>query len=377
MRLTVRRGKTLLIDGPASVTLLSGSVRVWGAVIKPPFKIVVRNGRRLPFEAPSDSEFELMLGETSSFLEMEGSSIPKSWTDCANLLLASKEHLWVIVLGAVDTGKTSLCTYLANQALGEGRKVAIMDGDLGQSDIGPPSTVGSARIIAPIVELYGIQAQSLAFVGTTTPSKDVSASLNALKTLRSKISEIDADLVIVNTDGWVQGEEAIDHKRQLAELFEPCRIVVIREADELGPLLEKLGSADAITVESSKAAKKRGHDTRKSLRELVFRKYLKNGKVRSYPLNLVRGAARIVEPVRANERSPSVHYEPTSTKRDENQKGVIVGLEGDKGDFLGIGIICSIDHDRRTVKVYTPVNQDVRAINVGQIRLDSDGREIS
>jgi polynucleotide 5'-kinase involved in rRNA processing len=44
--------------------------------------------------------------------------------------------------------------------------------------------------------------------------------------------------------------------------------------------------------------------------------------------------------------------------------------------FLGIGIIKSVDHRRRAMKVFTPVYKNVATILVGQIKLDDKGREI-
>ncbi len=46
-----------------------------------------------------------------------------------------------LLLGAADTGKTSLVLALANE-LSAQRPVGIVDADIGQSHIGPPTTVG-------------------------------------------------------------------------------------------------------------------------------------------------------------------------------------------------------------------------------------------
>lgn len=48
MKHVVEKGKTLLVDGPASVSLLSGKISVLGAPLQISEKLVVREGKRLP-----------------------------------------------------------------------------------------------------------------------------------------------------------------------------------------------------------------------------------------------------------------------------------------------------------------------------------------
>ena len=47
-----------------------------------------------------------------------------------------------MVVGASDTGKTTLTAYLAGALAARGETVAVVDADVGQSEIGPPTTVG-------------------------------------------------------------------------------------------------------------------------------------------------------------------------------------------------------------------------------------------
>ena len=49
MKQLVERGKTLLVDGPASVSVVSGKVEVFGSQIGDGRRIVTREGKRLPF----------------------------------------------------------------------------------------------------------------------------------------------------------------------------------------------------------------------------------------------------------------------------------------------------------------------------------------
>src|SRR5437773_5789241 len=75
----------------------------------------------------------------------------------------------VLVIGETDTGKTSFTTYLANRLLAENLSVGVVDADLGQSDIGPPTTVGLGRLCPPVERLADAEVLGLYFVGSTSP----------------------------------------------------------------------------------------------------------------------------------------------------------------------------------------------------------------
>jgi polynucleotide 5'-kinase involved in rRNA processing len=62
--------------------------------------------------------------------------------------------------------------------------------------------------------------------------------------------------------------------------------------------------------------------------------------------------------------------------KEGEEEGLLVGLQDERGKFLGIGILCGVDYKRRVMKVYTPINENVSTIRFGQIKLDENGREI-
>ena len=50
-----------------------------------------------------------------------------------------------VVIGASDAGKTTLIAALASELASRGEPVGVVDSDVGQSEIGPPATVGLGR----------------------------------------------------------------------------------------------------------------------------------------------------------------------------------------------------------------------------------------
>ncbi|MDH5375190.1 MAG: Clp1/GlmU family protein, partial [Candidatus Bathyarchaeota archaeon] len=185
MNRTVESGKTLLVDGPASVTAVSGKVEVFGSVLRNTRKVVIREGKRLPFAVKETAMFDISLGENASVEGADGNTIPSSWTEAyGELSSLQMRPLTAVVLGTVDSGKTSFCTYLINKLLNEKQRVSILDGDLGQSDVGPPCTIAYTFVTKPVTDLFNLEAKNAFFVGVTSPSKAIDKVMEGLASLR-------------------------------------------------------------------------------------------------------------------------------------------------------------------------------------------------
>lgn len=419
MRQIVGKGKTLLIDGPACVTLHSGAVRAFGAPIKIGEHVIVRMGKRIPFEAMEDSQIEMLLGNSASHLVIDEDPIPQSWKETVSAILSSDKGTEItMVLGGIDSGKTSFCIYLANTALSLGRKVSLIDGDLGQSDVGPPGTVGLSIIKKPIIDPFNLKPDHIIFIGVTSPYITVESIIEGLVNLKTKALETGSNFVIINTDGWVEGAGAAEYKLNLIKAVKPNFIVAIQNNGELKPIMESLGGLEAgiLTVDVPKNIKKRDRETRKIIRESSYKKYLKDGKIRSYPLSwiTVDGNLKLkgrndqflkkrLEEIVGNkiiycentesqiilvlksgltlsdEENANLNAEfkkPIKILHEGDEKGLLVSLEDNEGRFLGIGTISCIDYDRSVLKIYTNANGPVSRIHVGRIRLDEKGNEV-
>jgi hypothetical protein len=70
MKHLVDKGNTLLIDGPASVNLLSGKVNVLGAPLHTKETFIVREGKRLPLWVMAQSSFDLTLGKGACIIQV-------------------------------------------------------------------------------------------------------------------------------------------------------------------------------------------------------------------------------------------------------------------------------------------------------------------
>ena len=420
MNRIVEKGKTLLVDGPASVTVVSGSVEVFGSKPNITSKIIIREGKRLPFAVNETAAFDISLAEKASVEEVEGNTIPPSWIKAhEDLSDLQAKPATAMVLGTTDSGKTSFCTYLINKLIGQKKKIAVLDGDLGQSDVGPPCTVSYAFVTKPITDLFNLQAKNAIFIGATSPDGAVDKVIESLNQLKKEILSSDTDFVVVNSDGWIDGEEAVKYKIQLVEKMNPDAIFCIQQKDELAPLLNGLEKYRRTIVESPSVISQRTGEKRKNLRELGYTKYLRNAKVQSIPLGwlriedndlfgLSRGrqngkvARRIydllgMKPLQFMEQSDRISIiigkrrwinaenlkrieEETKKKvvifRKGEEEGLLTALYNGDGRFLGIGVIQEIEYLRRTLKILTPVSQDVATAVIGKVKLDKNMKEI-
>jgi len=420
MNLTVENGKTLLVDGPASVEVTSGRVEVFGSVISGAGRVVIREGKRLPFAVEEKATFNISLGENANVEEVDGNTIPPSWIKAfEEMLNFQTKPVTAMVLGTVDSGKTSFCTYLINKLLREKQKVAILDGDLGQSDIGPPCTVAYALVAKPITDLFNLEAKNAFFVGVTSPSTAINKVIEGLTSLKKDISSINPDFIIINTDGWVEGEEAVNYKAQLVEELNPDIILCIQQKDELAPLISALEKFRKVVVDSPSAIRQRSREKRRSLRELGYIKYLRNAKVQSLPLSwlkieenellgLSRGhgdtvqARKIYEllgmkPLHFAELRDGIRIvigrkrwisEESVRKAEEfakkrivvvrrgEEENLLVALYDAERKFLGMGVLQEVDYARKTLKIFTPVSKEISIVSLGKVKLDKNLKEI-
>jgi len=363
LKIIVEHKKTLLVDGPASVAVISGKAEVFGFSAKESNWILIREGKRLPFAVKDKTSFEIRLGKNAKIEEFDGDTIPASWVEAIEVLRRiNKRPIVVLVLGGVDSGKSSLCAYLINRLICNKSTVTVLDCDLGQTDIGPPCTVAYAIVTEPVSDLFYLKAENAIFVGFTSPSEDVKKTIESINALKTEVLKSNVDFVIVNTDGWVMEKDAVKYKLQLAENLVPDFVLGVQQNNELDLLLSKLEDYKNMSIDSAVAVKPRSKEKRKNMREIVYRKYLADAKVKTWRLSLLH----------FGESNPLSIYQ-----NKENSQGLLLGLLDFQKRFLGIGILRGIDYKKGTLKVMTSVSTAPIHVIVGKVRLDDKLQEVS
>src|SRR5688572_27759260 len=144
-----------------------------------------------------------------------------------------------VLVGGMDTGKTTLAKRIASAAVAEGLTVGLLDADVGQSTIGPPTTVGFrlARSEADLAPEALRQAEDMAFVGSISPQGHLLPLVVGTRLLLDRAKDLGAELVVVDTTGQVSGVYAQLLKFHKIGVLQPDLVVGLARGEELEPVL--------------------------------------------------------------------------------------------------------------------------------------------
>ena len=348
---------------------------------------------------------------------------PQSPADLLPRLLALPRGATVVALGAPDCGKSTFVRDAALALTQAGRSVAVVDCDLGQSEIGPPGTIGAARAEAG-AEFRGLRDLPVAagyFIGAISPNRHLlDVCVGAAQTARA-IKKSRPDFVLVDTDGYVQGSQARQFKRRLCELLLPQVVIALTREAEIDPLLsvfQQMDFPEVWRVPASAAVQRKTPAARATRRTARFLAALDGAEVQTFSLDSVAllGTAlgtgeplafHLLQFLSQSLRRPALHAERSggslsvivsgetwdtsglaaveayfgvrtiTVTAAQKFAGLLVGLVSGSGQLLGIGRIDRIDFSRRTLSVLTSCRKPgaVAQIWFGSLRLRADGRE--
>ncbi len=158
--------------------------------------------------------------------------VNQEWKQLARRIVKSQQV--VLVIGSTDTGKSTFCRFLTDFAVTEGFSVAFVDADIGQSQIGPPTTIG-VKFFEPSptrVKFDGI-ADRLYFVGAVSPARNQLQVLTGTRLMVDVARDAQADFIVVDTTGYIHGNAAVVLKQHKIELLRPNHLVCIGRPTEL------------------------------------------------------------------------------------------------------------------------------------------------
>lgn len=158
---------------------------------------------------------------------MEENSLLKEIISRINLV----EFNRIMFIGGCDTGKTTLIKELANLILDK-EEVIIFDCDIGQSHIGPPTTVGYAKIREKISDFY-LEPDIFYFVGATSPCFVVIEFLAGIARI-TQFLNFEKSKILIDTTGYIKDKLAISLKIHKIEILRPDLVILLeKEENEL------------------------------------------------------------------------------------------------------------------------------------------------
>lgn len=407
--LRLKRGDVVRLEGQLSLEVKEGEVLISGGLRGKGSKVVIPRAKSVPLEVEGEALIEYTLGHDGKIEQLPERTIPREWDALISEVIEKKPKV-LLVMGNVDVGKTFFTTYLANTMLRHGLRAGAIDSDVGQADIGPPTTMGLGILEQPVALLYEVPLSSAYFVGSMSPSGHMLEFVVGMKWLVEHGLK-KADVVIVNTPGWVFGGPGRALQLYTLELIDPDMVVTLQRERELEHLLASVSPSKVKRLPVSTKVRPRTPSERASLRAMLFGKYFEDAGKLSLDLRKVRfercylHTGRPIDLGEIKVRAQIVHAEQmpegllvVSKKRlsegvlrelkakfgnvraitKGSERKVIVGLTNDANELLGIGVIERIDYERGQMTVITPVKSagEVAAVQFGSMRIKPDGVEI-
>jgi len=160
--------------------------------------------------------------------------LPPPWQEAAAAVLATAGV--VLVVGGPDCGKSTFCRVVLAAARRQGQPLAFIDADLGQSHVGPPTTLGLKFFPPYPPDSLTHAADLLYFIGQTSPPGRLLEIVLGLQRLAAA-ARPRCPLVLVNTSGLVSGPLAVRLKVAKAEALAPQLIIFLERREELAAVV--------------------------------------------------------------------------------------------------------------------------------------------
>ncbi|MBM3212096.1 polyhydroxyalkanoate depolymerase, partial [Candidatus Poribacteria bacterium] len=149
-----------------------------------------------------------------------------------------------------------------------------MDSDVGQSWIGPPTTIGM-KIVTQDFE-SSLFPDAFYFVGNISPNRCLLQTVIGTKLMVDRAISFGAELVIIDTTGLVDGSIGRALKTGKIELVRPDHIVCFQRGNELETLIksfETISHYHIYRLNPSKEVTKKSQEWRKEYRQKQFEQY--------------------------------------------------------------------------------------------------------
>jgi polynucleotide 5'-kinase involved in rRNA processing len=261
-----------------------------------------------------------------------------------------------MLIGGLDTGKTTLAVEAVRLALDAGHTPVLVDADVGISTVGPPACVGM-KVFNTEDDLRDLdEPDALHFVGAITSARLVLQQVVATAVI-VELARRRGDVIIIDTTAVASGVSGETLKYHKAELCRPDRVIALQRGEEMEPvvgMLRRFLDVDVITAPTDPGLTPLGPDERANKRVEAFSKAL------SPPMERWK--------VRPTVFAPTLPVGLNLGRLDN----VLVGVQDSAGGCLGLGIL---QVEEETLRVMTNVGEGMTGLRLGSIRIDPDTYE--
>jgi polynucleotide 5'-hydroxyl-kinase GRC3/NOL9 len=273
---------------------------------------------------------------------------------------AARTKRTVVLLGGIDSGKSTLARSMLQAALAGGRPSALVDSDVGQKTVGPPATVALKMLRSPADLSAGslADADELSFVGSTSPEGHLLPMVTSVARLTQRAREQGTEFVVVDTTGLVSGVYGQILKYHKIEMVRPDLVVGLQRGEELQPLLgviQRFFGTEVVPLPIVPGVTATTVERRAENREAAMHRYF-SGELHRWRVK------------------PTVFMPALPPMFDLAQLDrLLVGLSDGAGGYLGIGYL---EHapDEGVLRLISPVAEGPKALRLGSVRLEEGYR---
>lgn len=259
----------------------------------------------------------------------------------------------VMVIGDADTGKTTLAQELFRQLSASGHGVAFLDGDPGQSTLGPPTTVSLAFSEGTMEGFPPSGVVRRRFVEAVSPRGHLLPLVAAAARLVAAARRAGARVILYDTTGLIRADHGgLALKLAKIEILEPTIVIALQRNAELEALLSLLRHRPGLQLIERPpipGVQPRDRQTRRAYRAAQFARHFSGA--RPVEVDLTRFASW--------PRTPFVLHQ-------------LVALEDAAGYTLALGILLGTQAANRQALILTALDSlaDVATIHLGDLTVD-------
>jgi polynucleotide 5'-hydroxyl-kinase GRC3/NOL9 len=282
---------------------------------------------------------------------------PEQWYALLDVL--EKEGGVAIILGATDTGKSTLAKFLIFNLCQRGLKVALVDADIGQSFLGPPSTIGFSIFKSDPTWQLILSPPEIFFVGSITPEGHFPVHLQGVKKMVDRAISLQPDLILVDTTGFVLGEAGKELKRRKIDLISPQFLLALQKSDEIEPVLKLYKENPLCKIHRlplSEKIRPRSLEERQTYRTNKFRDYFKHSLVQELAVEEIQMEGEVLDP----------NGESIPLEWSLRINGLLIGLKDRNDETLALGVIRNFLIEKKILRVLTPLT-DIQRVKTIQL----------
>lgn len=278
--------------------------------------------------------------------------VPKQWYAVNTKQLSGT----TIVIGPPDSGKSTLVQWLVKHLSQTYPTVGWLDGDIGQTTLGVPTTMNLALLERAKDQM--LRPLATIFVGSTSPRGHMDVLLDGLHRLQKLALVTSASAMVVDTTGMIDAHSGGSLlKKKKIELLQPSTIIALQRQQELEHIITPLQTEQRYNIylfNPAEAVIRKSPEKRALRRRIRFQRY--------FQYAIQHQIQHDALPVFGQTRPATM---------------LLMAFMDKMGFALALGVVLSISSE--SMEIMTPLSDlsQVAGLRFGDLRLDPrTGNEI-